>query len=166
MSMLSHPRVRLSMCLLIGVGALTLASPASSNAAPTASSPFYGRWTVADEHPVFTARGLLYKIIDVAPCGNDFCGVSVSDKGQCGATLFHFLSIHANDGTTILQGHGKWGDKKKNIQIYNEEDPNNVGERIVTLYLGDGLDFGDRSGNMPTFNATYRRLGEAECSSR
>jgi hypothetical protein len=41
-------------------------------------SPYYGRWTVGGAKEVFSARGKLYKTIDIAPCGRDFCGVSVA----------------------------------------------------------------------------------------
>ena len=72
------------MPALVAVGALALAGPALTDqaaaaGASSAKSPYYGRWTVDEEKPVFTARGRLYKTIDVAPCGKDFCGVSVND---------------------------------------------------------------------------------------
>ena len=35
--------------------------------------------------------------------------------------------------------------------------------RRIELYLGDGHDFGERSGNMPKFHSTYKRLGGARC---
>jgi hypothetical protein len=81
--------------------ALCCCTAALAGSAPVAgvspaSSPYYGRWTVDDESPVFTARGRLYKTIDVAPCGRDFCGVSVDDAGTCGATLFRFFGRRAN----------------------------------------------------------------------
>ena len=84
--------------------------------AATASSPYYGRWTVNEDKPVFTAKGRQYQTIDIAPCGKDFCGVSVGEKGQCGPVLFRFLARHAS-GETQLRGHAKWGDQTKNVQI-------------------------------------------------
>jgi hypothetical protein len=137
---------------------VALAGPAQAGAAPGSASHYYGRWSVSEDRPVFTARGRLYKTIDVAPCGRDFCGVSVADNGKCGAVLFRFLARNAK--ADELQGHGRWGDQQKNIVIYADtEDAGNGME----LYLGDGHDFGERSGNMPKFHANYRRTGGARC---
>lgn len=130
-----------------------------------AASPYYGRWTVSEDRPVFTARGRMYKSMDIAPCGRDFCGVSVSDAGACGPVLFRFLSAHA-DGETMLHGHGRWGSTKKNVQISTWQDEDVPGGRSIELYLGDGYDFGERSGSMPKFHAMYRRTGESRCTTR
>ncbi len=148
----------------IAIGCIVTLSAVAS-AAPAARSPYYGRWKVHEERPVFTAKGKLYKTIDIAPCGNDFCGVSVADNGKCGPTLFRFLASHA-DGTTTLRGKGRWGTDRKNVQIDTwETDPseNVPGGRLINLYLGDGHDFGERSDNMPRFHAEYHRSGEARC---
>lgn len=159
MTALSQPLRRLSMpaalCLVLALGG------ARADAAPGATSPYYGRWAVSEDRPVFTSRGRLYKTIDVGPCGRDFCGVSVADNGTCGAVLFRFLGRHAREEE--LHGHGKWGDAQKNVVIYG-----NSGEtgKNFDLYLGDGHDFGERSGNMPKFHATYRRTGGARCAAR
>ncbi len=157
----SHSLVRLSMLGLAALGAATLVAPAHAGGA--APSPYYGRWTVAEDRPVFTARGRLYKTIDVAPCGSDFCGVSVDDKGKCGAVLFRFLGRHAN-GVDMLRGHGKWGDEQKNVEIYAYDGDG--ADHTFELYLGNGRDFGGRSGNMPKFHSVYRRLSAARCSAR
>ena len=159
MTVLSQPLTRLSILTL---AALALSGPVQGAPAPGKASPYYGRWTVDEERPVFTARGRLYKTIDVSPCGRDFCGVSVDDGGKCGAVLFRFLAKHA-DGSEELHGHGKWGDAQKNIVIYDATDPEAQNNRRIELYLGDGHDFGERSGNMPKFHSTYRRLGGARC---
>jgi len=161
MAALSHSSLRLSMRALLCVAAAALAGPAPA-AAP---SPYYGRWTIDEEKPVFTARGRLYKTIDVAPCGRDFCGVSVDDAGKCGTTLFRFLGKHA-DGADALRGHGRWGTAKKNVVIYAADNPEAEGGRYFELYLGDGYDFGERSDNMPKFHGNYRRLGTASCTAR
>ena len=155
---LLHRTAALSIGLIV-----TLSTVAS--AAPAARSPYYGRWTVHEDRPVFTAKGKLYKMIDIAPCGNDFCGVSVADGGKCGPTLFRFLASHA-DGETTLHGKGKWGTVRKNVQIDTWTiDPSDgePGGQLINLYLGDGHDFGERSDNMPRFHAEYRRMGEARC---
>jgi hypothetical protein len=148
--------------LSIGLAALAAASGANA-AAP--GSPYWGRWTVADEHPVFTAKGREYKTIDIALCGKDFCGVSVNDKGQCGATLFRFLMKRAA-GTDELRGHGKWGTARKNVMIwlYQSDDPKE--KSSMELYLGDGYDFGERSDNMPRFHGNYHNAGTATCKAR
>jgi hypothetical protein len=144
---------------------LIVALSAAVSAAPAARSPYYGRWTVDEDRPVYTAKGRAYKTIDIAPCGNDFCGVSVADSGTCGATLFRFLASHA-DGETTLHVKGKWGTERKNVQIDTWEDGETPSRRLINLYLGDGHDFGERSDNMPRFHAEYRRLGEARCKAR
>jgi len=149
---------------LAALGSTALVGPAFGGEAPAAASPYYGRWTVAEDRPVFTARGRLYKTIDVASCGRDFCGVSVDDRGKCGVVLFRFLGRHA-DGADALRGHGKWGDTQKNVEIY-AGDSGEAGGRSFGLSLGDGHDFGERSANMPKFHAEYRRLGNARCRAR
>ena len=157
------------MQLVCGAAALAGAAYSVAGSQPAAaaggSSPYFGRWAVSEDRPVFTARGRLYKTIDFAPCGRDFCGVSVDDRGRCGTTLFRFLMSHA-DGTETLHGHGRWGTETKNVQIdtYGEsEDPTG---RTIDLYLGDGHDFGERSDNMPKFHGEYRKAGRAQCMAR
>jgi hypothetical protein len=148
-----HRFARLSTTALVAV---TLASPA------LAGNAYGGRWTVADDKPVFSSRGQSYRTIDIAPCGKDFCGVSVGSNGSCGPVLFRFLarSVAGDDG---LRGHGRWGQQKKNIEIYAYGDGDTRG---MTVNLGDGYDFGERSGNMPKFSASYRPLGNARCKAR
>ncbi len=148
----------------IGLAALNLAVPAIA-AAP--GSPFWGRWKAArnDNSPVFSSRGRDYKTIDIAPCGKDFCGVSVKDNGQCGPVLFRFLMKRANGGNE-LRGHGKWGSGRKNVMIWLFDGENDSGHKGMQLYLGEGYDFGERSANMPKFDASYRHSGAAKCKAR
>jgi len=134
-------------------------------AAAGGTSPYFGRWTVSEDRPVFRARGRLYKTIDFAPCGRDFCWVSVDDRGRCGATLFRFLMAHAG-GDETLHGHGLWGAERKNVQIDTWAEEANPEGRTIELYLGDGHDFGERSDNMPKFHAAYRKAGRAQCTAR
>lgn len=142
------------------------AAPALGAAAP-ASSPYYGRWTVADERPAFTAKGREYKTFDMAPCGNDFCGVSVGAGGRCGAVLFRFLGHRARDADSQLQGHARWGTARKNVVIYSyEPGEGQAAARMLNLYLGDGYDFGERGGSMPKFRAQYKRIAAAQCKAR
>lgn len=147
---------------MLGIAALAPAVPAAAGGA--ASSPYYGRWAVNEDNPVFTARGRLYKTLDVSPCGKDFCGVSVDDAGRCGAVLFRFLGIHAT--TDTLRGHGRWGDQQKNVVIMSYGTLDNGDNAGFELYLGDGYNLGSRSANMPTFHAEYKRLGQAKCFAR
>ena len=130
-------------------------------------SPYYGRWTVNEDKPVFTAKGQMYRTIDIAQCGKDFCGVSVGAKGSCGPVLFRFLMKRAASGDG-LYGHAKWGTQTKNVQITTWElDPKDwPGGREIDLYVGDGHDFGDRSENMPKFHGEYKRIGTARCLAR
>ncbi len=149
---------------LLSIGLIVTASAVAS-AAPAQRSPYYGRWTVSEDKPVFTAKGRAYKTIDIAICGNDFCGVSVGDDGKCGPTLFRFLSRNAS-GETTLRGKGRWGGERKNVQIDTwETGPGDdvPGRRLINLYLGDGHSFGERSASMPRFHAEYKRTGEARC---
>jgi hypothetical protein len=169
MTALSHRISRLSIQLICGMAAMAgtayLFAGSQPAAAAGGSSPYFGRWTVSEDRPVFTARGRLYKTIDFAPCGRDFCGVSVDDRGRCGVTLFRFLMSHA-DGTATLHGHGRWGSERKNVQIDTYGDSDNPAGRTIDLYLGDGHDFGERSDNMPKFHGEYRKAGRAQCMAR
>jgi hypothetical protein len=168
MKRLSHSKVRLSMQLLgtaaVAAAALGFTTMASSAPSGSSGSPYFGRWQVNEPDSRFSARGRAYKIIDIAPCGHDFCGVSVSDNGQCGQTLFRFLSAH-RDGSTRLLGHAVWGTGKKDITIdaYDAEAPETT---TLELYIGNGHDFGERGGSMPMFNAAYDKHGAAQCRSR
>ena len=163
MTALSQSLIRLSMPVQFALALMAISGPAQAGDRPGAASPYYGRWTVDEERPVFTARGKLYKTIDVAPCGRDFCGVSVGDDGKCGTVLFRFLARSAR--LEDLRGHAKWGDAQKNLVIYNGSDPAS-NSYAFDLYLGDGHDFGERSGSMPKYHSNYRRLGAARCSAR
>ncbi len=159
MRSLSQSLTRLSMPAL---AMLALAAPLHAAAAP-GTAPVFGRWTVSEDRPVFTARGRVFKTIDIAPCGRDFCGVSVADNGKCGAVLFRFLGAHAREEE--LHGHANWGTVRKDLVIYRY-DGDTPGSSNFELYLGDGHDFGERSGNMPKFHSTYRRAGGARCTTR
>ena len=160
MKALSHSTARLSIPVL----GVLLTAVAAKAATP---SPSCARWTVGEEHSVFTARGRPYRSIDIAPCGKDFCGVSLDEKGSCGPLLFRFLGRRAN-GQDTLYGHGRWGTMTKNIQIDTSggDDASLPAERSLSLYLGDGHSLGDRSENMPRFHAEYRRVGAAVCKAR
>lgn len=160
---LQHPS-RVSVQLIAGLS-LGLGAMLVSTAAKAETSQYFGRWVVSDDKPAFTKRGILYKTIDVAPCGADFCGVSVSDKGDCGATLFRFLSIHSN--VSLLEGHGLWGDQKLKLQI-EYQDPKDQDPPTTTpgfmLGLGDkNFDFEGRDGSLPKFQANYKPAGAAVC---
>jgi hypothetical protein len=150
--------------LSIGLAALSLSAPVTAEAV---SSPFWGRWKIASngEAPKFSSRGIEYKTIDIAPCGKDFCGVSVRDNGQCGAVLFRFLMKRA-DGKEELRGHGKWGKGRTNVLIWLFQGDTPSSDRQMQLYLGNGYDFGERSANMPKFDGYYRHSGAAKCKAR
>ena len=152
--------------LFHSLAALSIGLFASAPAFAAAPSPYYGRWTVSADKPVWTAKGRMYRTIDIAPCGKDFCGVSVGDKGQCGPVLFRFLARHA--GTSELRGHAKWGAATKNVQIstWGPNAEEMAGGREIDLYVGDGHDFGGRSENMPKFHGEYKRIGNARCTAR
>lgn len=154
MTTLSHPSIRLS--IIAAMAAIAL--PASAGAKADASHSL-GRWTVSDHDPVFSARGRPYRTIDISTCGRDTCGVSVDERGECGTPLFRIAA--RSDGN--LRGQGRWGDGKKNLVLYANDDP---ADRVMELFLGDGWNFGERSGNMPKFQAAYRRTGETSCRSR
>jgi hypothetical protein len=147
--------------LSIALAALAVASPATAST----NSPYWGRWKVSDISGPFSSRGREYKTIDIAPCGKDFCGVSVSDAGKCGPTLFRFLMKRA-DGEQDLRGHGKWGSARKNVLIWLYDGEDGKPKQNMQLYLGEGYDFGERSENMPKFDSTYRKSGVARCTAR
>jgi hypothetical protein len=150
-------------CLSIGLAASAALTVPAQAAAP--ASPYWGRWTVADAGSAFSSRGREYKTIDIAPCGKDFCGVSVGDGGKCGPVLFRFLMKRANS-TEELRGHGKWGSVRKNVLIWLFDNEGQGAHKGMQVYLGDGYDFGERSENMPKFEAVYRHSGVARCTAR
>lgn len=180
MARLSHSIARLSigakLIALAGAAGLAFAAgaglaeaprPAAAPAtgAPTAAdarSPYFGRWTVSGGDQVFSSRGKLYKTIDIAPCGRDFCGISVGADGTCGATLFRFFSRNRN--AEVLRGHGVWGKARKNVVVQNYTSDELPGGRGIDINLGDGHDFGERSENMPKFTASYQAAGSARCT--
>lgn len=146
---------------ILSIGLAALGAAASAGAAT--GSPYFGRWTVDEPDARFSARGRPYQTIDIAPCGKDFCGVSVGADGACGATLFRFLSTH-KAGSTTLVGHAKWGEATQNVNIDAYEDE--PGKWMLDLRLGNGRNLGERSGNMPKFTGSYKRLGAATCRAR
>ena len=142
----------------VGAVALVLAALTGQNAAQAGETKWnhFGRWTVDDPTDKFSANGKLYRVVDIAPCGKDFCGVSV--EGQtCGATLFRFLSTHDKDET--LEGHGKWGAEQLKLFIYAGGD-----KPTLNISMG-GAKFNpeSRSGSVPTFTADYHRVADAVC---
>ncbi len=132
--------------------------------APTANV-YLGRWTASEDKAAFSRRGLDYKTLDVASCGRDFCGVSVGRAGACGPTLFRFKakSVTRQRG---LSGHGRWGNAVKNVELFAWRETQMPGGRGLSLNLGDGHDFGSRSGSMPKFSADYSPAGTARCIAR
>jgi hypothetical protein len=145
----------------VAVALLGAAPPVGSRDFVYPGNP-YGRWAVNEKRPVFTARGRLYKTIDVSPCGRGFCAVSVSDDGKCGVLLARFPKV-TRDWLDGVYGRGKWGAGQQDIVIYDNSDAQRPNYRSIGVSLGDGIDFGSRGGNMPKFEATYDRLGNARC---
>lgn len=168
MKLLSHRAASLSIAAAlpaVALGFLALTTLASAPAAAAGQSPYYGRWTVNDDEAKFSSKGLAYKTIDIAPCGRDFCGVSINANGTCGQVLFRFLGRHA-DGKTMLKGHAKWGAVQKNITIDSFEDETYPGKVGFDLNLGEGYNFNERDGNIPKFYGTYKRIGASRCTAR
>ncbi len=148
---------------IIATAAFGLAISFGANLAQAESVQYYGRWTVSDDKPAYSTRGKAYKTIDMAPCGNDFCGVAVDDNDGCGPTLFRLLINHPK--TDEIVGHGRWGsDKKKLIIGYAEPSDE---KPYVYLGLGaDDMDLGGREGSDPTFDARYKNIGPAHCTTK
>jgi hypothetical protein len=145
----------------IAAAALGLALSCGANFALANTDEYYGRWTVSDDKPVYSSKGKLYKSIDMAPCGNDFCGVAVDASNNCGPTLFRFFTTHAKDEDLV--GHGLWGATKKKL-IMGFARPQDA-KAYIYLGLGaDDMDLGGREGSTPTFEANYKKLGEASCT--
>lgn len=153
---LFHRAASLSIAAML----VTAALPAA--AAP--ARPYFGRWTL-NTNETLSSRGREYKTFDIAPCGRDFCGVSVNPNGSCGATLFRFLMKRA-DGKDSLRGHAKWGNARKNMVAWLYDEDGEEQQDNLQLYVGDGYDFGERSENMPKFDGTYRKSGVARCTAR
>lgn len=152
----SHRRHSIALGLL-GL-AITLGATLARADDPPAN--YMGRWTVSDDKPVFSAKGRVYQTFDIAPCGKDFCGVSVDDNNKCGPTLFRFLAVHA--GNYDLTGHGLWGTAKKKLQISYAMPDND--KPYISIGLGsDDMDITGREGSVPTFEANYKAAGEATC---
>ena len=133
----------------------------SGTLAHAATDQYYGRWTVSDKKPAYSSKGILYKTIDIAPCGEDFCGVSVADDNSCGQVLFRLLTTQADDEDLV--GHGRWGKAKKKLQlgyvVLEDETPN------MYLALGsEDMDLSGREGSIPAFQAGYRQEGEVACT--
>lgn len=147
------------------LGFLAVTAVAPAPAAAAGQSPYFGRWTVNDEEAKFSSKGIAYKTIDIAPCGTDFCGVSVNPNGTCGGVLFRFLGKHAN-GKTMLKGHARWGSAQKNVTIDSFEDATFPSGRGFDLNLGDGYNFNERDGNIPKYYGTYKRIGASRCTAR
>jgi len=143
--------------------ALGLALSLSGSLAYAATDQYYGRWTVSDDKPVYSSKGILYKTIDVAPCGNDFCGVSVADDHSCGQVLFRFLTTHPDDED--LFGHGKWGTSKKKLEL-GYAKPENETPYLYLALGSDDMDMSGREGSIPTFQANYQRHGDAACTTK
>lgn len=139
---------------------LGLALCFGANMAQASTEQYYGRWTVSDKKPAYSAKGRLYKMIDVAPCGKDFCGISVADDNSCGKTLFRFLTTHASDEE--LSGHGLWGTAKKKLQM-GYAKPDNKKPYIYVALGSDDMDITGREGSLPTFEANYKNAGTASC---
>ncbi|MEO5808288.1 MAG: hypothetical protein ABIQ45_17435 [Devosia sp.] len=135
----------------------------SGTLAHAATPEYYGRWAVSDEAPAYSSKGILYKTIDIAPCGNDFCGVSVADDSSCGDVLFRFFTTHTIDEELV--GHGKWGKAKKKLEMgYVASDPDPA---YMYLALGaDDMDMSGREGSIPTFQANYKRQGDVACKAK
>jgi hypothetical protein len=141
------------------LAALTLTLTLSANMARAEEVSYLGRWTVKDTQTKFSSKGKLYKTFDIAPCGKDFCAVSVDDTGACGKTLFRFPITDVRKGSLI--GYGVWGKTKKTLMIaYATPDG---APKYFWLGLGDAkMDFVGR-GSLPTFEADYVRVSDAKC---
>ena len=147
--------------LSIASATLGLALSLGGNLAHATTDQYYGRWTVSDDKPAYSSKGKLYKTIDIAPCGNDFCGISVADDNTCGKILFRFFTTHAADEE--LTGHGKWGDAKKKL-VMGYATPQDA---KAYMYLGlgaDDMDLGGRDGSVPTFEANYKNTAPVSCT--
>ena len=145
----------------IATAAFGLALSLGGNLAHANTEQYYGRWTVSDDKPAYSSKGIVYKTIDIAPCGNDFCGISVADDNSCGKTLFRFFTTHAADEE--LTGHGKWGDAKKKLQLGYAKPESQLPYMYVAVG-SDDMDITGREGSIPTFQANYKTTGSASCT--
>jgi hypothetical protein len=140
---------------------LGLALGLSGTLAHAATDQYYGRWTVSDKKPAYSSKGIVYKTIDVAPCGNYLCGVSVADDNACGEVLFRFPAADTTDEELV--GQGKWGKAKKKLELGYATIENETPSLYLALGSGD-MDVTGREGSIPTFQAGYKRHGEVACT--
>jgi hypothetical protein len=145
------------------LASLGLALSLGANMARADVTHFYGRWNVSDDKPVFSAKGKRYKTIDMAPCGNDFCGIAVEESDNCGPTLFRFFTNHPDNED--LKGHGLWGKLKKTL-IIGYADPPGFKPHVYLGLGADDMDFSGREGSEPTFQANYEKIGQASCTAK
>ena len=131
------------------------------NLAHAATVQHYGRWTVSDDKPAYSSKGVLFKTIDIAPCGNDLCGVSVADDNSCGKLLFRFLAPDTADEELV--GHAKWGKTKKKLELGYDNSDNETPSMYLALGSED-MDLSGREGSIPAFQADYKRHGEVACT--
>lgn len=148
----THITARLALGLIFGLG---------GTSAHAAMDQYYGRWTIGDDKPAYSSKGILYRTIDIAPCGEDFCGVSVAKDDSCGEVLFRFLTTHTAD--ELLVGHGQWGKAKKKLQL-GYDAPENEAPQMYLALGSDDMDLSGREGSIPTFQADYERHGEVTCT--
>jgi hypothetical protein len=83
--------------------------------------------------------------------------------GACGLRHLHF-PCHPSGREIRPEGwQGKWGAGIKKISICNNDKDDEKGTGFY-ITVGDGYDLGEREGNMPKFDASYRRVGNASCT--
>jgi hypothetical protein len=126
-----------------------------------AADQYYGRWTIGDEKPAYSSKGILYRTIDIAPCGDDFCGVSVAKDKSCGEVLFRFLATRPAD--EMLVGQGIWGKAQKKLQLSYATLENDTPHMYLALG-SDDMDLSGREGSIPAFQADYERHGDVTCT--
>jgi hypothetical protein len=157
MMRLHFPAISSSATLAVFIAGAAAAS--SALAAGQTTYPLYGQWQSSEPVANFSARGKLYRTIDIAPCGPDtFCGVSVGAKENCGQTLFRFYIKHLADGDTSITGHASWGDHKEAAQIWFDDNSLNI------MLAADSATFTERSGSVPIFTTEYHKTGESKCT--
>ncbi len=164
MIVLSHFITRLSTCMVFALTAMISTTSLNAKDKPNTVHDYYGRWTIDEKSVASSVREKLYQTIDVAPCGSDFCGISVDTTGTCGVTLFRIRYTPPNDGFKgdKLNGSGVWGDKMKYIEVSVYNLPKPKKGRAFWIALGGKHNIASRV-DMPTFIGEYSLIGEAKC---
>lgn len=141
------------------VALLTVALMTGTAFAKSGAELLTGRWALAQGSQTSAEQQKPYKTIDIQPCGDGLCGVSVNDKGDCGETLFRDLTLHEGPLGTFADGSGPWGKDILDLRIVYLDETAQIGVFLSSFTPGAN-DEGTRS---VEYHETYQHIAEAAC---